>query len=204
MDQSDVEFLTDRERECLREPDRFDESDREEIFKRVREKVEVIEDDLLVLQQSTELWDTMEPAGGQARLTCTGCGRTETVDRVTAEAAAKDLTGRPEGWHYTAEAGAIEEPQPFRGVCPECWGDWSEAARELAPERVPCLDENHEPHEVDLGAVARYLDDDHRPAHTHVGGPGWVRSHARWGAWVSVKPAETDLRSPLPATLGVA
>lgn len=193
MAQSDIEFLTDRERECLREPDRFDESDREEILQRVREKVETIEDDLLVVQQSTELWDSMEPPGGQARLTCMGCGREEAVDRVTAEASAKDLTGRPEGWHYTAETGAIEDPQPYRGMCPDCWGDWLEAARNLAPGRVPCLDENHTSHEVDLGAVARYLEDDHRPALVFLRVCVPVDTPT-WADLVGFDPADAGLR----------
>lgn len=162
-----VTFLDERERECLVAPQRVDEADRGEVFDRVREKVEAIEPDLRLIQATVKIWDTWEPSGSEARRTCLACGREKVVDRVTTEAVGADLTGYAESWHYTRPRGPKEEPQPYRRVCPPCWQDWTAAAQELAPDRVPCVAPSHDGHDVDPAAIARDLEDGHPPLPFH-------------------------------------
>lgn len=158
-----VVFLDDREREGLMAPERLDEADREEIYDRARKKVEAIEPELRLIQETVGIWETWTPSGHETRLTCEGCDRKKIVDRVTTEAVGEDLTARAENWHYTRPRAPTEEPLPTRRLCPPCWADWVAAAQELAPDRVACIDDDHDGHEVDPTAITRYLEAGHPP-----------------------------------------
>lgn len=161
MPKADYEFLSDRQREYLQNPDDFDSQRSAELAYRIRQKYAATLEDFELLYETPALWDKTEHEIS-AVLTCHyewpkagpsdfgGCENEENLDPfwVKGELSEADQRMAPPGWTVADMNPPAPFPSPIdpKGICPDC----REKAREYARTHgtVPCQGGKHSAHRV--------------------------------------------------------
>lgn len=153
MPRANYNFLSEREREFLENPDSFTTQRAAEISYRIRQKTTTVKEDLELLRDTAEVWDktsgfdsakfvcrfTQSDAGPESF----DCSNSIKMDPAVLISESLDETVRrnPEGWIVNNNVFAGDS---VFAVCPEC----HERAIEWMEEtgRVPCGTSGHRTH----------------------------------------------------------
>lgn len=148
MPSKDYSFLSDRERDYLRNPDDYEGQESSNIAYRIRQKRKQVQEDFELLEESIPAWDVVEREGSDCEIVCKRCGDTEERKSAHYRHTGGDAILHGIDWIRWDVSGWPIDSVPC--YCPDCWTEAREKGREMAREkaRVPCFVKGHNYHKI--------------------------------------------------------
>lgn len=163
MPEKDYNFLSERERRYLTNPDHFEPQTKAEIAYRIRKKIDGYIEDLDLLKDTYREWALRTPEDADTILFCKKCENSINIgpDSYSHLAEITSLPNdyaHPEGWVNVETTRGLEVRGKYHkkgieyyrgGFCPDCWDNERVIEEAKQSGKVPCHKSNCNQHRID-------------------------------------------------------